>query len=63
MWSSVSNSVLDGVGRDNRTCVNLEIRRLFIIIILPKGVRYLAFHRLINYFISIIFFSMFKSAI
>ena len=40
-----------------------EIRDLFIMVIFPKGVKYLAFHRLISFLISMIFFSMFWSAI
>ena len=41
-----------GDGRDSRTCVILDINKLFTITIFPYGVKFLAFHRQINFCIS-----------
>ena len=50
-----------GVGRDNRTCVNVDIIRLLTITTFPKGVKNLVFHMVISFNISLIIFSILMS--
>ena len=52
-----------GDGRDSRICTNLDLRRLFIIVILPIGVNNLGVQILIIRLISSILFSILISLI
>ena len=52
-----------GVGRDNRMCVNFEIRILFTKVILPIGVIFLPLQILTNTSIYFILLSIFCSDI
>ena len=63
MFSILSIVSCFGDGRDDRTCVILEINKLLIIVILPYGVKFLPFQMKINFCISAIFSSTFMSVI
>ena len=52
-----------GDGRDSRICTNLDVRRLFIIVILPIGVKNLGVQILIIRLISSILISILISVI
>ena len=60
-FSKSSIISFEGDGRDNRTWIILEINKLLTIVIFPNGVRNLAFHIAMSFWISIFFKLIFRS--
>ena len=63
MVSILVNNSIEGGGRDSRICISLDVKRLFMIVIFPIGVRNLGAHIRISLYISQIFFSILMSVI